>query len=164
AGRGLARLVDQARDLLAVVHHGLGESEAFGLDRLDRMVGDAADLAGEFLALAGERSQKPARFLVDDPRQLGGALADRRQNLVGLAYEGPRHLGTDREQRTLDLAGILLEYVAHARRRSAQQALGVVRARADRRRGGGGQLGERPLGFGGISLDRLAQLLDASDD
>ena len=47
-----ARVVDQARDLVALVHHGLGEDEALGLDRLDGLVGDAPDLVGEALALA----------------------------------------------------------------------------------------------------------------
>ncbi len=51
AGAGFGRLVDQPRDVLAVVHHGLREGEALGLDRLHRMVGDAAHFAGELLAL-----------------------------------------------------------------------------------------------------------------
>ena len=72
-------------DLLAVVHHGLGEIEAFGLDRLHRVIGDAADLAREFLTLARERGKEPARLLVDDLRQFGRPLADRAGNLVGLA-------------------------------------------------------------------------------
>ena len=50
----LASLISRAM-LLAVLHHGLGEDEALGLDRLHGLIGDAADLAGEFLALAGNR-------------------------------------------------------------------------------------------------------------
>ena len=52
-GRVLARLVDQAGDVLGVVHHRLREGEALGFDRLHRMLGDAADFARELLALAG---------------------------------------------------------------------------------------------------------------
>ena len=33
------RLVDEAGDLLAVVHHGAGEGEALGFDRLHRVIG-----------------------------------------------------------------------------------------------------------------------------
>src|SRR5215467_14991822 len=164
AGCALARLADEARDLLAVVHHGLGEVEAFGLDRLDRMLGDAADLAHEFLALVGERGEQPARFLVDDARHFGGALAHRRRNLLGLADEIARHLGADRQQRAFHLTGVLLEHVAHAGRHAADHALGVVRAGADRGRGAGRELGQRTLGLGAVGLDRLAELLDAGID
>src|SRR5262249_7889219 len=146
----------------AVVHHGLGEVEAFGLDRLDRMLGDAADLADEFLALVGERGEQAARFLVDDARHFGGALPHRRRNLLGLADEIARHLGADRKQRAFHLAGILLEHVAHAGRHAADHALGVVRARADRGRGAGRELGQRTLGLGAVGLDRLAALLEAA--
>ena len=54
-GGRLARLVDQPRDVFRVVRHGLSEGKALGLDRPDRMVGDAVDFAGELLALVGER-------------------------------------------------------------------------------------------------------------
>ncbi len=83
----VARLVDQAGDLLAVVHHGLGEGEALGLDRLDGMVGDAAHFAGEFLALCRQRGEQAARFVVEDSRHLGGALVHCGRDLVGLADE-----------------------------------------------------------------------------
>ena len=164
AGRGIARLADQARDLFAVVRHRLGEVEALGLDRLDGLIGHAAHFAHEFLALAGERGQQTTRLLVDYSRHLGGTLADRGRNLFRLADEVARHLGAYGKQRAFDFTGVLLENIADASRHAADHALGVVRARADRGRRIGRELRERTLGFRAIALDCLAQLADARGD
>ena len=75
--RGLAGIVDEPRDAFAVLHHGLGEDEAFGFDGLHGLVGDAVDLAGEFLALAGQRREQAVRFFVEQLRHLCHALRHR---------------------------------------------------------------------------------------
>jgi len=77
ARRGIARLVDKARDLLAVVHHGLGEIEALGLYRLHCVLGHTSHLARELLALGGERGKEPARLVVENARHLRRTLAYR---------------------------------------------------------------------------------------
>src|SRR5262249_45938609 len=63
AGRGLARLADQAGDLLAVLRHRLGEIKTLGLDRLDRLLRHATDLAHEPPAPSGARAgSRPLDF------------------------------------------------------------------------------------------------------
>src|SRR6266849_9627650 len=41
-GRGVACFIDETRDVLAVVHHRLGEIEALGFYSLHRVIGDPA--------------------------------------------------------------------------------------------------------------------------
>ena len=77
-------------------------------------------LANSWL-FAGQRGEQAARLVVEDARHLGGALAHRGGDLVGLADEVARDFGADAEQRALDLAGVLLEHIAHAGRHAADQ-------------------------------------------
>ena len=133
-GGVLARFVDEAGDLLAVVHHRLREDEALGLDRLHRMVGDAADFAGEFLALAGQRRDQPVRLLVEQAGHFAEPQRGRVVELVGLADDVARNHG----------AG------------SDQEALGFAGAAADRLGRGGGGLGDEIGRGSGRLADCLA--------
>ena len=64
-------LVDQARDLLAVVQHGAGEGEALGLDRLDRLsVARPTSPVNSWLLLLSAASSV-LELLVEHARHLG---------------------------------------------------------------------------------------------
>ena len=126
-GRGLARLVDEAGDLLAVVHHGPREGEALGFDRLHGVVGGLdrpRSLNSLLLPLSAVSSvlELASRMRVISAARCADLLAD----LVGLADEVARHLGADAEQRALDVAGVLLEHVADAGRHRGQRALDLA--------------------------------------
>ena len=131
-GRGQAGVVDQAGDLVALVHHGLGEDEALGVDRLHRLVGGAADFAGEFLALVGQGHEQRIRALVEHARHLVDALRHGGVDLIGLADDIARHLG------------------AHA----DQLALGLGRVLPDRFIGGRGALDDRVAQRAGAAIER----------
>src|SRR5436305_1540757 len=66
--------------------------------------------------------------------------------------------------RMRDVAGVLLQRSRHVRGSARDGALGLVRSRADRLDGIGGELGERALGLACIAADRLAELLHARHD
>ena len=113
-GRVLARLVDEAGDLLAVVHHRAREGEALGFDRLHGVIGGLDHLAAELLALGREGGQQRAGIRVEDLGHLGAACAELLADLVGPPDEIARHFGADAEQGAFDVAGVLLEHVADA--------------------------------------------------
>ena len=133
-GGGLARFVDQAGNLLAVVHHRLCEDEALGLDRLYRLIGDAGHFAGELLTLAGQCCEQLVRFLVERARHLPHALGYGGVDVIGSADDIARNVG------------------AHAN----QRALGLARTAADRVGGGAGGLGDEIGSGGGCIADRCA--------
>ncbi len=114
-GGVLARFVDEAGDLLAVVHHRLREDEALGFDRLHRMVGDAADFAGEFLALAGQRHDQPVRLVVEQAGHFAEPLGGRGVELIGLADDVARNLGAGADQEALGFAGAAADRLACSR-------------------------------------------------
>ena len=145
---------------------------------MHRLLGDAVDVGRELLATAAERDEEIAALLVEDLRQLQGALVDAGVELLGLGRHAADHFGAHPQQRALDLAGVLLEHVAGAGGdraepaldlvglllerggRGREHALGLLRARAhglDRR---GRQLGQRLFGFSGVGLDGVAELLE----
>ena len=94
-GRGgiLAGVVDEPCNFLAVVHHGLSKREALGLDRLNRLVGDAAHFAGEFLAPAGKRHDQRVRLLVEEAGHLADALRYGGRDFIGPAGDVTRNFG-----------------------------------------------------------------------
>ena len=186
-GGVLARFVDQPGDLLAVVHHRLGEDEALGLDRLHRLVGDAADLAGEFLALAGQRGDQPVRLFVEQPRHFADPLRHVVGDLLGVADDIAGDFVARADQRALGLAGAAADQVGRAEipvavghgvgqragaaaERSGRFGSAAIerfgrrrarrRALAERFGGAGGELAERLLGVAGIGLDRFRQLFE----
>ena len=65
AGRDLARRIDGAGDFVAVAHHGLREGRAAGLDRLQRVGGDAVDIERELAGLRADRVHERAALGVD---------------------------------------------------------------------------------------------------
>ncbi len=70
-GRGRARLVDDAGELAAVVHHRLAEGERLGVDRLHRAFCGPLDLHRELTALGGDRGDQPAALLIEQAGELG---------------------------------------------------------------------------------------------
>ena len=82
-GRGVARLVDDAGDLFAVVHHRLRKGEALGIDRTHRMLGDAGHLVGELLTLAAERIDEHMALFIENTGQFLRPRPDRMGDLVG---------------------------------------------------------------------------------
>jgi hypothetical protein len=96
AGGVLARLVDEAGDLLAVVHHRAREGEALSFDRLHGMIGGLDDLALNSLLLAPKAVEQRAGVGVEDLGHLGARGAELLADLVGAADEIARHLGADR--------------------------------------------------------------------
>ena len=85
AGRELAGRGDGARHVGAVAHHRLREGLAAGLDRLQRIRGDAVDLDGELVGLGADRLDQRAALAVDHLRQAIGLLLHVADDLVGLA-------------------------------------------------------------------------------
>ena len=134
-GRGLAGVVDEPRDLLAVLHHRLGEDEALGLDRLHGLVGDAADFAGEFLALAGKRAEQAVRLFVEQLRHLADALRHRRADLVGAAGDVARDLRAHAGERAFGFAGAAADRFARGGGASASGRRPPPICRSLRRRG-----------------------------
>ncbi len=184
--RGQARVVDQAGDLLALVHHGLGEDEALGVDRLHRLIGDAADFAGELLALAGQGREQ--RFEFSSSRRVMSSTRCVMAVLISLALptmlrETSVLMPTSLRSASLALRPIaslaavallvivvlsapalrLSETVASAALRLRASVAAVARRRALAERFGriGGELGEGALGARRIGLDRFGELLQA---
>ena len=80
--------VDGARDIGAVAHHRLRERLAAGLDRLQRVGGDAVDVDRELAGLGADRLHQRAALAVDHLRQAVGLLLHIGDDLVGLAGHG----------------------------------------------------------------------------
>ena len=153
--RVLARIVDEPGDFLAVVHHRLGEDEALGFDRLHRMVGNAADFVGEFLAFAGQSGKQTVRLLVEQQRHGAEAFADRRGEFVGLAEDVTGDVATCADQLALGLARAAIDGLGRGRGAPRKKIAGFRRALADCFVGGGGASGEKRAGSCRASADRV---------
>src|SRR3974390_3755551 len=84
---GLAGLVDQARQMFAVLRNGTGEGGALLLDRLDRVLGRAFDLLAKLMALFGNCREQDAALVRKDRFQFERALAHNDADTVGVADE-----------------------------------------------------------------------------
>ncbi len=143
SGRAEAGVVDLTGDLLALVQHRLGEDVALGLDGLHGLVGDAADFAGELLALGAQRRNQAVRPVVEQARHIVDALRHGVVDLIGLADHGARHLGAHADQLALGLAGAAPDRVGRGQRGLGEKVGGGRDGAADRLFGGRALLASR---------------------
>src|SRR5688572_4393808 len=92
------------------------------------MLGGAADLSCEILALVGQRGKKPAAALIEHAGHFGCACAHRSGNFIGLANEGAHHFRADAKQSTFNVFGILLQRAADNGRKFSKPTLGDAAA------------------------------------
>ena len=103
AGGEVAGGRDRARDFRAVGRHRLRERLAAGLDRLQRVGGDAVDVGRELRGLGAERLDQRTAAAVDDLRQTIGLLLNIGDDFVGLAGHRRAEIAAGGEHRALDI-------------------------------------------------------------
>ncbi len=148
AGRG-----DRPRDVGAVAQHRLREGLAAGLDRFQRIRGDAVDIDRELVGLGADGLDQRAALAVDHLRQTIGLLLHVADDLVGLAGHGRAEGAAGGEHRAFDFRRGRLDLGADFVRCGHQRVLRVERAGLDIVGGVGGDRGERPLDIGRDRLD-----------
>ena len=152
-GRVQARIVDLPGDIVALVHHRLGEDEALGVDCLHRLVGDPADFTGELLALVGQRHNQPVRLFVEYSGHVVDALRHGAVDLVGLADNVARNLGAHPDQFAFGLVGAAADCFGGRQRALGKDVGGVCSGFADRIARRRGALGDRVAERAGAAIE-----------
>ncbi len=153
AGGQFARGRDRPRDVGAVGHHRLREALSPGLDRFQRIRGDAVDIDRELVGLGADRLDQRSALAVDHLRQTIGLLLDVADDFVGLAGHGRAERAAGGEHRAFDFRRGRLDLGTDFVRCGNQRGLRIEGAGLDIVRGGGGDRAERPLDVGGDRLD-----------